>query len=79
MKIIHIELQLIQASLTTHILPILHLEVAIVTPALSPRVLDEPVRDTVFHSITNSKNSVVHILPNKNRITSVKKNMCIIM
>lgn len=75
MKIIHIESQLIQASLTTHILPILHLEVTIVTPALSPRVLDEPVRDTVFDSIPNSKNSMVHILPNKNRITSVKKHV----
>ena len=50
-------------GLTTHVLPHLHLKVTIVAPVFSPRVLDQPIRDTILYSIANCKNSMVHILP----------------
>jgi bifunctional pyridoxal-dependent enzyme with beta-cystathionase and maltose regulon repressor activities len=55
--------------LTTHVLSQLHLEVTVFTPVGSPLVLDEPIRDAILHTVANSKNSVVHILVNSDKLT----------
>lgn len=48
--------------LTTHVLAHFHLEVTIVTPVGAPRVLDEPIRHAILHTIANRQDGVVHIL-----------------
>lgn len=47
---------------SAHVDTSLNLEVAFVSPVNSPRVLDKPVWNIVLNSVSNSKDSMVHIL-----------------
>ena len=47
---------------STHVNSSLHLEESLVTPSSTPRVLNDPVVDSIFRTISYGKDSMVHIL-----------------
>ena len=51
-------------ELTTHVLAHFHVKVAIQAPAITPWVLNDPVRSPTFiNAIPHRKDSMIHILP----------------
>jgi len=47
---------------TAHVISSLDLEISGITPGISPRVLNDPIGNFIFNSITDSKNGVVNII-----------------